>query len=219
MMGGAHLPTRIGAEQTVGMPAMRRRWTVEAVRRLNAATPSWPRYELIDGELLVTPSPGLGHQIAVSELLLLIAPYVQQQGLGITIPSPSDVELREGSITQPDLYVLPAGPDAEEKGVSRSESLKLVLTVEVLLPASLRADRVTKRDFYMESSVAEHWIVDLESRLFERWVPTESTPELQQTALSWRPTGSSATLTIDIAAYFAGVERQTGSARKALDRA
>jgi Uma2 family endonuclease len=197
---------------------MRRRWTVEAVRRLNAATPSWPRYELIDGELLVTPSPGLSHQIAVSELLLLIAPHVMQQGLGITITAPSDVELREGSITQPDLYVLPAGPIAEEKGLSWSEELQLVLAVEVLSPASQRTDRVTKRDFYMESGVAEYWIVDLESRLFERWVPTEATPELQETALSWRPAGSSVALTIDIAAYFAGVERQAGWARRALDR-
>jgi Uma2 family endonuclease len=181
------------------------------------ATPSWPRYELIDGELLVTPSPGISHQIAVAQLLLLIAPYVNQQGLGITIPAPSDVELREGSITQPDVYVLPAGPVADEKGLARSQARQLVLAVEVLSPANLRTDRIIKRDFYMESGVAEYWIVDLESRLFERWVPTSPTPDVEQAVMSWRPAGSAAALAIDIPAYFASVEQQAAWARKALE--
>lgn len=206
-----------GAEQTMGMPAIRRRWTADAVRRLNVATPSWPRYELIDGELLVTPSPGLPHQIAVTQLLLLIAPYVERERLGIIITAPSDVELREGSITQPDLYVMPAGPVAEDRGLSWTQGHQLVLAVEVLSPASVRTDRVTKRDFYMESGVAEYWIVDLESRLFERWVPTEATPQIDQTTMSWRPAGSSAALSIDIHAYFGRVEQQASWARRALE--
>lgn len=200
----------------MAMPAIHRRWTPEAVRALNVATPSWPRYELIDGELLVTPSPGLSHQIAVSELLLIIAPYVAQQGLGVTVIAPSDLGLREGSITQPDLYVLPAGPVAEERGLSWSRELQLVLAVEVLSPASLRTDRITKRDFYMESGVAEYWIVDLEARIVEGWLPTANTPQVERTEMSWRPSGSSAALPIDLPAYFDSVAQQSLWARKAV---
>ena len=202
----------------MAMPAIHRRWTSDAVRALNAATPSWPRYELIGGELLVTPSPGLSHQIAVTQLLLLIAPYAEQQGLGIAITAPSDVELQEGSIAQPDLYVLPAGPVAEERGLSWSPGLQLVLAVEVVSPASLGTDRITKRDFYMESGVAEYWIVDLEARIFERWVPTASTPQIERTGMSWRPAGSTAALGIDVPAYFESVERKSQWARKAMER-
>ncbi|MEO8623904.1 MAG: Uma2 family endonuclease, partial [bacterium] len=79
------------------MPAIRRRWTPEDVRQLNVDTPSWPRYELIGGELLVTPSPGSPHQLAAGELYLAIAPYVDAEGLGLTFFAPSDVELREGT--------------------------------------------------------------------------------------------------------------------------
>ena len=201
----------------MAMPAIHRRWTPEAVRALNVATPSWPRYELIDGELLVTPSPGLSHQIAVSALLLLIAPYVNAQGLGITVTAPSDVELREGSITQPDLYVLPAGPVAEARGLSWSPGFRLVLAAELLSPASVRTDRITKRDFYMESGVAEYWIVDLEARMFERWVPTADTPRVERTEMSWRPAGSSVALRIDLPAFFDRVEQQSKWARKALE--
>lgn len=202
----------------MAMPAIHRRWTPEAVRALNAATPSWPRYELIDGELLVTPSPGLSHQFAVGELLLLIAPYAKQQGVGLAVTAPSDVELREGSITQPDLYVLPAGPIAEERGLSWSPGRQLVLAVEVLSPASLRTDRVTKRDFYMDSGVAEYWIVDLEARIFERWIPMESTPRIERTEMSWRPAGSLAVLQIDLPSYFDSVAQQSQWARKAMER-
>jgi hypothetical protein len=73
--------------------------------------------------------------------------------------------------------VLPAGPVADERGLAWSEERQLVLALEVLSPASLPTDRVTKRDVGRKSGVAEYWIVDLESRLFERWPPTVSTPQ------------------------------------------
>ena len=53
-MTGALLPTRIDAEHSMVMPAIRRRWSVADVRALTDESRPWPRYELIDGELLVT---------------------------------------------------------------------------------------------------------------------------------------------------------------------
>jgi Uma2 family endonuclease len=200
------------------MPAIRRRWTPEAVRSLNEATASWPRYELIDGELLVTPSPGLPHQIAITELLLLVAPYVDREGLGITITAPSDVELQEGSITQPDMYVLPAGPEAEEKGVSWAPGRQLALAVEVLSLGSLRTDRVIKRDFYIENGVAEYWIVDLDARILERWVPSHDTPQVERYEAAWQSEESASALIIDLTSYFDRVEKHARWARKAMER-
>ncbi len=200
------------------MPAIRRRWTPEAVRRLNEATASWPRYELIDGELLVTPSPGLPHQIAIGELLLIIAPYASAEAVGITIMAPSDVQLRKDSITQPDVYVLPAGPEADGKSLSWAPGRQLVLAVEVISPGSTRTDRVIKRDHYMDSGVAEYWIVDTEARIVERWLPSNDSPLVERGRMTWQPAGALAALTIALPDYFDLVARQSSWARKALGR-
>ena len=54
----APLRSPFAAEQTTSMPAPVRRWTADEVRAMQDEERAWPRYELIDGELLVTPSPG-----------------------------------------------------------------------------------------------------------------------------------------------------------------
>lgn len=51
------------------MPAIRRRWTTVEVRSLMGESRAWPRYELIGGELLVTPAPRGAHQLVVDEVL------------------------------------------------------------------------------------------------------------------------------------------------------
>ena len=65
----AELRGEPSAEQIMGMPAVDRRWTAREVRALIEKNPlHTPRYELVDGELLVTPSPGFPHQRAVTRL-------------------------------------------------------------------------------------------------------------------------------------------------------
>ena len=66
MLAYARLPAQRRAEQIMAMPAAQRRWTAQEVRELIAESPlATPRYELVDGELLVTPSPNWPHQRAV----------------------------------------------------------------------------------------------------------------------------------------------------------
>lgn len=62
------LPKLVYAEQTMAMPAMRRRHTADDVRALTHEDRPWPRYEVIDGELLVTPAPRVAHQLVCTEL-------------------------------------------------------------------------------------------------------------------------------------------------------
>lgn len=187
------------------MPAeTRRRWTAREVRALIAESPlATPRYELVDGELLVTPSPSLPHQRAVGRLLVAISEYLERQRLGEIISSPSDVELEPESITQPDLLAIPT---AESRRVMR-EGLpirELLLAIEVLSPSSGRHDRVRKRPLY-QRHVPDYWIVDNDARLVERWAPGDDRPQIITETLEWHPTGAGEPFTLDLPPFFAAV--------------
>jgi len=192
------------AEQTMGMPATRHHWTTAEVRALIDESPArWPRYELIDGELIVTPAPATIHQIAVSEFLALLIPYGQRVQVGIALTSPSDLELRRGSIVQPDLFVAPLGPPAaSDEVLGWSDVTALLLAVEVISPSSVRTDRVDKRDYYMNAQVPAYWVVDLDARVVERWTPERETPLVVRSSLDWRPVGADEALAIDLPALF-----------------
>ena len=72
----------------MAMPAYPTGWTVDMVRAL---PDDGNRYEVIDGELFVTPAPSLVHQRAVIELLDIVRPYAKAHGVGEALVSPADV--------------------------------------------------------------------------------------------------------------------------------
>ena len=189
----------------MAMPAEpARHWTAREVRELIAASPlATPRYELVEGELLVTPGPGVFHQRAVVELVVALAAYLRVERVGHVITSPSDVELEPEFLTQPDIFVVPMD---EWRRVTR-EGLpirELLLAVEILSPSSGRHDRVRKRPLY-QRHVPDYWIVDLDARLFERWAPSDTRPELFTETLVWPPSGATTPFALDVPACFASV--------------
>jgi Uma2 family endonuclease len=133
----------------MAMPAeTTRRWTAREVRDLIAGQPLYtPRYELVDGELLVTPSPAPPHQIVVRELIMALGDYLRREPVAEVLHSPSDVELEPEDVRQPDVFVVSR---AELKRVVREGNpvRELLLAIEVLSPSSGRHDRVTKRPGY-----------------------------------------------------------------------
>jgi Uma2 family endonuclease len=199
-----HLRFFSRAEHPMGMPAAAKRWTAAEVRALIQANPlQTPRYELIDGELLVTSSPNYDHQRAVAQLLLILGNYVRLGAIGEAATSPFDIELESESVVQPDLFVIPPLPTPRPRRLRTLN--QLLLSVEIISPSSARYDRVRKRAYYARNQVPEYWVIDLDARVFERSRPGENRPEVLAETLTWHPAGAHEPLVIDVAAYFADV--------------
>jgi Uma2 family endonuclease len=172
-------------------------WTVADVLALPE---DGHRYEVVDGELLVSPAPSLPHQEAVAELQQRLRPYVDAHRLGRVYASPADIEFDERTLVQPDLFVAPLIDGRRPR--SWAEIRTLLLAIEVLSPSTARADRHLKRRRYQRHGVAEYWIVDLDARLVERWRPDDERPELLAERLSWQPSTAAPPLELDLDAFF-----------------
>lgn len=173
-------------------------WTADMVRQLPE---DGNRYEVIDGELLVSPSPGGRHQCAVLSLLVRLDAFVRAHRLGLVMASPSDQEYSPRRMVQPDLYVVPREMNGKV-AADWDRVPQLMLAVEVLSPSTARYDRVTKRRMYLEQGVPQYWVVDPHARLIERWTPDSDRPAIHEASIDWHPASHAPTLTIDLLAYF-----------------
>lgn len=192
----------------MGMPAReKQRWTAREVRELIATAPlATPRYELVDGELLVTPSPGPPHQWAVMRLLFELALYLREQPMADVLTSPSDIEVEPEQVTQPDIFIL---SNAEADRITRDgfPARDLLVAIEVVSPSSARYDRVTKRALY-QRRIPEYWIVDVDARVIERWRRDSDRPEILTATLEWTPDGATRPFTMDLPSLFASAWRE-----------
>lgn len=180
----------------MGMPAVRMDWTAaEAI----ALPEDGNRYEVLDGELFVTPAPSLPHQGAVGELFLRLAAYVVRERVGWAFLSPADIVLSPRRLVQPDLFVVPG---SERRPAAWAEIHHLALAVEILSPRTARADRHRKRVIYQSHGVPEYWIVDLDARLVERWRPDDARPEILTERLEWRPRAEAAPFALELREFF-----------------
>jgi Uma2 family endonuclease len=130
-------------------------WTLEQLHRL---PDDGNKYELVRGELFVTPAPSEAHEEILVRLHALLAPYVAMHQLG-NIYRPRAVMRVAGSEVEPDLMVRaahrPRLRDWDDAPIP-------LLVVEVLSETTRRRDRVEKRAFYVDHGVGEYWIIDPE---------------------------------------------------------
>lgn len=182
----------------MGMPAAAHPWTADEVRAL---PDDGNRYELISGALVVTPAPRGIHQVAVFELSWRIRAWLERTHAGHILGSPADLSLGEDEVLQPDLFVYrtASGTHLRDWG----DITALALVIEVLSPSTARYDRQLKRRRYQRARVPEYWIVDLDSRLVERWRPDDERPEILEERLTWEPAPDVEALDLDLKALFA----------------
>ena len=159
-------------------------WTAEMVRQLPDDS---NRYEVVHGELLVTPSPRLWHQEIVGRLSVALRNYLVREPVGHALASPADISWAPDILVQPDVFVMPLN---EARSLQWTGIRTLLLVAEVLSPSSTRADRFTKRRWYQEASVPLYWIVDADAHEVEVWTPEIRFPQIERERLLWHPTGA-----------------------------
>lgn len=181
----------------MAMPEPQVEWTLEMV---HALPDDGNRYELLDGELLVSRSPSFAHQRVLQCLYDRVRPYTQALGDCDTLIAPAAVTFSLRRELQPDLLVLPiVGGHKAEKFADVG---RLLLAVEVVSPSTTRNDRYRKRPAFQQEGVPETWIVDPSSRMVERWRPADDVPEVLLDQLEWRPSAGREPLVIALAALF-----------------
>lgn len=205
MVGHAELRPTSVAEQIMAMPALRTRpWTIEQVEALMEQRDGYtPRYELVDGELLVTPGPSNRHQRIAFELAILLREYVGRHRLGEVLLGPGAVRLDSASYFEPDVFVVPAVNGRRQ--ASAIPVTRVLLAIEVLSPSSARHDRITKRRYFQRHGVPDYWVVDGEARAFECWRPGDERAMLVDDRLTWNPHDAAAPLQLDVASFFDAV--------------
>jgi Uma2 family endonuclease len=187
------------------MPAVpTHHWTVEELERLIEEREGYtPRYELVDGELLVSPSPSRRHQRIVLQLALRLVAYVNRFRVGELVIGPVAVRLEPDSYFEPDLCVVPSIHGGKRPRADIPIT-KLSLAIEVLSAGSIRHDRITKRKYFQRNRVPEYWIVDGDAEAFEVWHPNDERPAIQDEHLAWQP-GAPEPFLLDVREFFVEV--------------
>ena len=179
-----------------------RGWTYEEFARL---PDDGNRYEVIAGDLEVTPSPRPKHQDLVGALAELLRPFVRRHQLGKIYPGPIDVLFAEGDYLVPDLVFVRRDQlgSVTDRGVESTPDL----VVEVLSKSTAARDRSVKRERYGLYGVPEYWVIDLDRRRVEvyrlRKDPNRVTVVTDR--LLWQPMENGPVLDLDLAELFADV--------------
>jgi len=132
------------------------------------ALPEQPRYELIEGEFYMTPSPSSDHQRVAKRIVSALTEWESRTKLGEVYFAPLDVILSNESVVQPDIIVI---LNRNRHIVQEKVTGPPDVVVEILSPATLARDLTLKRRLYYRHGVAEYWVVDPARRTVEvnRW--------------------------------------------------
>jgi Uma2 family endonuclease len=153
------LPTIERQETRVTWPEQGR-WTYDDWLRLPGDE---FRYEIVEGELHVSPSPSTGHQFVVTSLIAAMHAYARKHELGAILTAPVGVRLPEqDTAVQPDILFVAR----DRLNIIRDDIIDGApdLVVEVLSPSNWIYDRTRKQKAYERAGVREYWIVDYRAR-------------------------------------------------------
>lgn len=156
------ISTTAGALRVWPAPAT---WTYEDYAQL---PDDGYRYEVFEGDLLMSPAPTTDHQDAVIRLSTLLFLWVKATGAGRVLTAPCDVVFAPAVVVQPDILFVAA--DRTHLIGPQNIAGAPDLVVEIVSPSDPDYDRVRKHELYARHGVREYWIVDPVSRTIEVFV-------------------------------------------------
>jgi Uma2 family endonuclease len=163
------------------------------------------RYEVVAGELLVSPAPRDRHQLIILRLVVALVDYLRPLGLvELLRTSPADITWgvrpdEAEDLVQPDVFVMEPGQHVRDW----IDVARLALAAEVLSPSTARGDRVVKRPAYQRHGVGTYWIVDDDAKLVEVWHPADERPAIVTDMLSWQLTEAGPGMRLAVEELFA----------------
>ena len=167
----------------MALRSIARSWTYDEFARL---PDDGNRYEVIGGELYVTPAPRTAHQEVVMRLSELVGPFVRRNRLGRMLPG-VDVLFGEGDYLEPDIVFVRRGRTelVRPRGVEGPPDL----VIEILSDTTAGRDRGIKRERYARFGVPEYWVVDASAGQIEIYRPNEDPlhPRIEREILRWQP--------------------------------
>lgn len=127
--------------------------------------PEGAPYQLIEGELIMTPAPNSRHQMISGNLFKKFSYFVDERKLGILLYSPIDVYLDDENAFQPDIIFI----SGDRKEIIKEDGIygPPDLVIEILSPFTAHYDLKEKFRVYERSGVCEYWIVDPEMNSVE----------------------------------------------------
>jgi Uma2 family endonuclease len=168
-------------------------WTLDELHRL---PDDGNKYELVRGELFVTPAPSPAHERLAVVLSDILGDYARAQKIG-RVFRPRAVVQFQGSEVEPDIMVR-----AWTEGPIGWDSAPVpLLVVEILSNVTRRRDPGPKREFYVDVGVPEYWIVDGDARTI-RVIRSPIEDRVVDDVIVWHPTGAAEPLTLNLPRVF-----------------
>lgn len=116
------------------------------------------RYEILDGNLYMSPSPQTSHQRVLRQLGYCLHAHVEKHELGEVFLAPYDVVLGDNDIVEPDIIFV----GHANREIIQKENIRGIpdLVVEILSPTRPTFDTLDKRNVYARCGVPYYWLVD-----------------------------------------------------------
>jgi len=144
--------------------------------------PEGAPFQFINGKLIFMSAPKINHQRILNKLNVALYMYVENHKLGEVFMAPTDVELDDINIVQPDLFFV----SIKRKEIIKEARVEGVpeFVVEILSPSTEKYDRNEKLAVYGQHGVEECWLVDLKNTSIEVYENQNQELKLMQTAKS-----------------------------------
>ena len=141
------------------------------------------QYELLDGELFVTPAPSPFHQRVSKRLQRQLERYFEERRPGEVFNAPLDVILTPQDVVEPDIVVVTDSQQISTRGIEGAPAL----VVEVLSPSTADRDRTLKSKRYEANGVLHYWIVDIDAQRIDCYRLTDQKYALVTSAIGDQP--------------------------------